>query len=55
MYLGIADGTTVQIGVEDDDGIPRALLETTNESVRAWAESMFSKYTASAVDTLTKL
>ena len=55
MYLGIADGTTVQIGVEDDDGIPRALLETTNESVRTWAESMFSKYTASAVDTLTKL
>ena len=55
MYLGIADETTVQIGVEDDDGIPRALLETTDESVLTWAESLFSCCRQSAVDQLTKL
>jgi len=55
VYLGIADETTVQIGVEDDDGIPRALLETTDESVLTWAESLFSCCRQSAVDQLTKL
>jgi len=53
LYLGIADDTTVQIGVLDDEGIPRALLETTNESVRSWADTLFSRYRQSAVDQLT--
>lgn len=33
-YLGVLD-ETVQIGVEDDDGFPRALVETESETVRA--------------------
>jgi len=52
LYLGIGDGTTVQIGVVDDEGIPRALLETTNEPVRTWANSLWSSYRQSAVDRL---
>lgn len=42
-YLGLAPGT-VQIGVEDDDGIPRALLESGDEGIAAWAESTFERY-----------
>jgi len=53
IYLGIADNTTVQIGVEDEDGIPRALLETTDESVRSWANSQFVRHRNEAVDELT--
>ena len=48
FYLGIADGGTVQIGVEDDDGLPRVLVETTDERVRDWAESTYQKYRANA-------
>jgi len=55
FYLGIDEETTVQIGVLDDDGIPRAVVETTNDSVRTWAESLFSRYRQSAVDELTTL
>jgi len=55
MYLGIADGTAVQVGVEDDEGIPRALLETTTESVRTWADSLISHYRQSALTELTEL
>lgn len=42
-YLGILDGT-IQIGVEDDDGIPRALVETDSEPVRVWARETLSSY-----------
>lgn len=55
VYLAIGEDTTVQIGVLDDEGIPRAVLETTSESVRTWAESLFSRYRQSAVDELTTL
>lgn len=41
-YLGLLDGG-VQIGIEDDDGIPRALVETDRESVRSWAERRFER------------
>ncbi|MEF8806484.1 helix-turn-helix transcriptional regulator [Natronomonas sp.] len=44
FYLGIADGEIVQIGVEDDEGFPRALLEVTDERVREWAESAYEEY-----------
>ncbi|WP_121820627.1 helix-turn-helix transcriptional regulator [Halostella salina] len=48
FYLGIADDGTVQIGVEDDDGLPRALVETTDERVREWAEETYETYRANA-------
>lgn len=47
-YLGILD-STVQIGAEDDDGIPRALLETESDTVREWAERTFTEYRSEAV------
>jgi predicted transcriptional regulator len=48
FFLGIADGDTVQIGVEDDEGFPRALLEATDERVREWAEDLYETYRAEA-------
>ena len=47
-YLGLADDEVVQIGVADDEGIPRALLETTDDRVRRWAEDIYSEYRAAA-------
>lgn len=41
-YLGLVD-ETVQVGV-DDDGIPRALLESDDTSVRSWAEEGYRAY-----------
>jgi predicted transcriptional regulator len=41
FYLGLADDGRVQIGVEDDEGFPRSLLETTDETVREWAEEVY--------------
>ena len=43
-YLGLADDGRVQIGVEDDAGFPRSLLETTDADVRAWAEGVYRTY-----------
>jgi predicted transcriptional regulator len=44
FYLGLADDGLVQIGVEDDESFPRALLETTDEDVRSWAENVYQAY-----------
>lgn len=44
FYLGLSDSGLVQVGVEDDEGFPRALLETTDESIRDWAEDVYQKY-----------
>lgn len=44
LYLGVDEGDRVQIGVEDADGIPQALLETDNAPVRTWAEGVFREY-----------
>lgn len=44
FYLGLADDGRVQIGLADEEGIPRALLETTDERVRTWAEDVYSEY-----------
>jgi len=43
-YLGLADDEYVQLGVADDEGIPRALLETTDDRVRQWADGVYSDY-----------
>lgn len=44
-YLGILD-ETVQIGVEDDKGLPRGLLEYNSDSivVKEWAEQTYNSY-----------
>lgn len=44
FYLGLDGDATVQIGVEDDDGMPRTLLETGGEPVRTWAEDVYGDY-----------
>ncbi|MDR9429353.1 MAG: hypothetical protein RI568_01400 [Natronomonas sp.] len=44
FYLELADDGRVQIGVEDDEGFPRSLLETTDATVRAWAEEVYRTY-----------
>lgn len=41
-YLGLLD-TTVQIGV-DEDGDPRAMVETQNEAVADWAVDVYEEY-----------
>jgi len=48
FYLGIAADGRVQIGVEDDEGLPRALLETTDAEVRAWAEAVYQDHRETA-------
>lgn len=42
FYLGLLDDV-VQVGV-DEDGEPRALLESTNDEVRAWAERTYEQF-----------
>ncbi|QLG48823.1 hypothetical protein [Natrinema halophilum] len=44
FYLGLAYDGRVQIGVEDDEGIPRSLLETSDETVREWVEGVYRTY-----------
>jgi predicted transcriptional regulator len=46
-YLGLVDGV-VQVGVGDDDGVPRALLESDDESVQTWAAETYRRYRESA-------
>jgi predicted transcriptional regulator len=47
FYLGLVDDA-VQVGVADDEGIPRALAETTDPEVRSWAEDTFEEYRRAA-------
>lgn len=54
FFLGLGDDGATQIGVEDDEGLPRALFETSTESVRSWAEDLFTDYRRSS-DQLTGL
>lgn len=42
-FVGIFDNEKVQIGV-DEDGEPRALVETSQPEVRAWAKEAISEY-----------
>ena len=43
-YLGIPANGSVHLGVEDDDGLPRALLETEATAVRQWAIEQYDAY-----------
>jgi predicted transcriptional regulator len=43
FYLGVVDGAA-QIGVHDDNGVPTALLESTDERVREWALDRFRSF-----------
>ncbi|TYL36094.1 transcriptional regulator [Natronococcus pandeyae] len=47
FYLGLFE-ECVQIGVEDDDGTPKALVETDAEEVREWAEQTYDHYLTQA-------
>lgn len=42
FYLGLADGDGVQVGVEDDEGFPRALLDASGGAVREWGERVYA-------------
>lgn len=53
MYLGLAEDGPTQVGVVDDRGFPRALLESHNSAVRSWAETLFAEHRQTAVDQLT--
>lgn len=46
-FLGLVDDA-VQIGVSDDEGIPRALAVTTSDRVGEWAESTWEDHVAAA-------
>ena len=48
FYLGLAADGRVQIGLADDEGFPRALLETTDQDIRAWADDMYQRHHESA-------
>lgn len=48
FHVGLADDEKVQIGVEDDAGLPRALVETTDSAVRDWAEQLYDEYRSQA-------
>lgn len=47
FYLGLGDGV-VQIGVGDDQGAPRSLVESDADEVIAWAEQKFDEFAAAA-------
>lgn len=48
FYLGLAGDGRVQVGVGDEEGFPRALLETTEAACREWAEGVYREYRAGA-------
>nr|WP_243645336.1 hypothetical protein [Natrarchaeobius chitinivorans] len=48
FYVGLSDGTAIQIGVADDDGMPRALLESSDGTLREWAEGQYQEYRSEA-------
>lgn len=46
-YVGVFEGG-VQVGVSDDDGVPRAMVETDDERVVRWANETYEAYRAGA-------
>lgn len=50
FYLGLDGGDAVQIGVEDDAGMPKALLETDGDPVRSWADDVYASYSDRAAE-----
>ena len=49
IMLMVADGTTV-LAPTDDRGLPAAVIETENETVRAWVESKLDEYRARSME-----
>lgn len=48
LYLGLADDGRVQVGLADDEGLPRVLLETKDEGLSEWAERVYRDHRESA-------
>ena len=48
FYIGLSDDGTAQIGVEDEEGFPRALVESDNEALREWAAEVYDSIRESA-------
>lgn len=48
FYLGLPDDDRIEIGVADDDGIPRALVQSSNTAFREWGEATFERYERNA-------
>jgi len=48
FYLGLSGDGLVQVGVEDDEGFPRALVESEDEKLRAWGEGVYEDVRESA-------
>ena len=48
FYIGLSEDGTVQVGVEDDEGFPRALVESTDDGLREWAEDVYDSIRESA-------
>lgn len=48
FYLGLSGSGTVQVGVEDDEGFPRAVLETDAEALQSWCETVYQQFRADA-------
>lgn len=44
FYLGISGDGRIQVGIADEEGFPRPLLETTDETIREWAEEIYESY-----------
>lgn len=51
LYLGLTDETEAHVGVDDEEGFPRALLVSDAESVREWAESVYADWRDRATPT----
>lgn len=54
FYLGLADDA-VQIGVGDDEGTPRGLVESDASDVRRWANRTYGEYREDATPLRTQL
>jgi len=48
FYVGLAGDRTAHVGVEDEDGFPRALVNADGGRVREWAENVYGELRASA-------
>ncbi len=48
FYLGLSGSGTVQVGVEDDEGFPRAVLESHRDDLLEWGRELYHEYRVSA-------